>query len=266
MADQKSAPPRNGQVLGKYPFPRFDSPPRSHPDPAVDRMLHALFGPSRRPAAGPSLLKTEPRDPGSAWTDRVNRVTSMKPALALAQQGPITPMSAPEARQLLQNVRRRMAENEAAARLIPRNRFTDIMGKVYASPYTAAGSVVGGANVLLAKAMGDKSAGVSVQDNGIQYESGYFGEPGGAFTLGNAVLHGPGSHAADPNKRYDGKDTRATTSEHEAGHAYRYQHPGYVTDYVRYFVRKVLTGEPNPYEREADDFGDWKHRTHGKDR
>jgi len=57
------------------------------------------------------------------------------------------------------------------------------MGKVYASPFTVAGSLVGGGNVLLANAMGDKRAGVSVQDNCIQFESGYLGEKNRAFRL-----------------------------------------------------------------------------------
>ena len=134
------------------------------------------------------------------------------------------------------------------------------MGKVYASPFTVAGSLVGGGNVLLAKAMGDKRAGVSVQDNGIQFESGYLGEKNRAFTLGNAVLHGPGSQAGDLNKRYDEKDTSATTAEHENGHSYQYYHPTFVADYIRYLVRQRLTGERNPYEQEADDFSEWKHR------
>jgi hypothetical protein len=260
MPDQKTVSQRTGQVLGKYPFPRFDDPTRSHPNPAVDRMLHTLFGPSRRPAAATPAPETQTGDPRLDWVDRGNRVTSMKPALALAQKGRISPMSGLETKQLVEDLRRRAAENRAAARLVPSNRFTDAMGKVYAAPYTLAGSLAGGANVLLARAMGDKRAGVSVRDNGIQFESGYFGARNRAFTLGNAVLHGPGSRPGDPNNRYDERDTSATTAEHESGHSYQYYHPTFAADYIRYLVRQRLTGKRNPYEQEADDFSEWKHR------
>lgn len=158
---------------------------------------------------------------------------------------------------------RRRAETAAAERLIPYNRLTDALGKAWAAPFTLAGSVAGAANVGIARAMGDKRASISVRDNGIQFEHGHFGDPDQAFTLGNAVLHGPESQASYPNKRYDGEGTNATTSEHESGHTYRYQHPGFVADYIRYLVREKLTGKPNPYEREADDFGDWKSHRRG---
>jgi hypothetical protein len=156
--------------------------------------------------------------------------------------------------------KRRAAEHAAAERLTPRNGLTDLAGKAWALPLTAIGSLAGAANVAAAKMAGDKRAGISVSDNGIQFESGYFGDRNRAFTLGNAVLHGPGSRAGDPNHRYDGKDTDATTAEHESGHTYQYQHPFFVPNYLFYAGREAITGKPNPYEREADDFGDWKHR------
>ncbi|KQX26056.1 hypothetical protein ASD39_02100 [Sphingomonas sp. Root50] len=119
------------------------------------------------------------------------------------------------------------------------------------------------ANVALARAAGDKRAGISMRDNGIQFESGYFGDKGRAFTLGNAVLHGPGSRPGDLNNRYDGAPTAATTAEHESGHTYQYQNPTFVPGYLLHLVHEALTGTPNPYEREADDFSEWKHRQKG---
>lgn len=169
------------------------------------------------------------------------------------------PMKSPVIRKMVADERGRQ-EDAAAARLLPANRYTDALGKVWASPFTAVGSIVGAANVAAAKIAGDERARISVSDNGIQFESGYLGKGKQAFTLGNAVLHAPGSQAISPNNRYDGQGTNANTAEHESGHTYRYQKPGFVADYVRYLVRELLTKQRNPYEDEADDFGDWKYR------
>lgn len=166
-------------------------------------------------------------------------------------------------KQVLSQAQRRppsKAERAAADRLTPSNRVTDLLGKLYAAPITAAGSIAGAANVAAARIAGDKRAKISMRDNGIQFESGYFGDKDRAFTLGNAVLHGPGSRPGDPNQRYDDRKTKATTAEHESGHTYQYQHPGFIPDYLRYLARQALTGKPNPYEIEADDFGEWQHR------
>ena len=97
--------------------------------------------------------------------------------------------------------RQRAAEAAAAQRLTPYNRLTDWLVKAYASPLTAAGSLAGAANVAAARIAGDERAKISVSDNGIQFESGYFGDKDRAFTLGNAVLHGPESRPGDPNIR-----------------------------------------------------------------
>jgi len=151
-------------------------------------------------------------------------------------------------------------QTAAANRLVPHNGLTDFLGKVWAAPLTAVGSLAGAANVVTARIAGDKHARISVRDNGIQFESGYLGDKNRAFTLGNAVLHGPGSKAGNPNERYDGKPTRANTAEHEGGHSYQYQQPGFLPLYLLSELRRRLDGTPNPYEREADDFGDWTHR------
>lgn len=160
--------------------------------------------------------------------------------------------------------RQRAAEAAAAERLTPYNRLTDWLGKAYASPLTAVGSAAGAVNVAAARIAGDQRAKISIGDNGIQFESGYFGDKDRAFTLGNAVLHGPGSQPGGLNNRYDKQDTDATTAEHESGHTYQYQHPGFVPGYLGYLARKKLTGTPNPYEQEADEFGEWKHRQKGR--
>jgi hypothetical protein len=166
-------------------------------------------------------------------------------------------------KQIMEQARRSRAEAVAADRLVPDNRVTDTLGKTWAAPLTLAGSVAGAANVAAARIAGDKRAGMSIRDNGIQFESGYFGIPDRAFTLGNAVLHGPGSKPDDRNNRYDKQPTFATTAEHESGHTYQYQQPGFIPGYLYQLVRQALTGQPNSYEREADDFGDWKSRRRG---
>ncbi|MFD2500670.1 hypothetical protein ACFSTI_19830 [Rhizorhabdus histidinilytica] len=164
---------------------------------------------------------------------------------------------------IVADVRRRQAEAEQAAanRLLPSNRFTDALGKAYAAPLTFAGGVAGLANVAAARLAGDKRAGISVRDNGIQFESGYLGEKDRAFTLGNAVLHGPGSRPEDPvGRSYDRQPTQANTAEHESGHTYQYQKFGFVPLYLLSALYGALNGTPNPYEREADDFANWVHR------
>ena len=128
---------------------------------------------------------------------------------------------------------------------------------------TATGSIAGAINVAAARIAGDKRAKISVRDNGIQFESGYFGDGPRAFTLGNAVLHGPGSRPEKPNKRYDRLPTHANTAEHESGHSYQYQKPFFIPLYLLSELRRTLAGTPNPYEREADDFADWVHRQKG---
>lgn len=139
------------------------------------------------------------------------------------EPGP-NPLTSPVVSRIVADVRRRQAEAEQAAanRLLPSNRFTDALGKAYAAPLIFAGGVAGLANVAAARLAGDRRAGISVRDNGIQFESGYFGEKDRAFTLGNAVLHGPGSRPADPVRQgYDRQPTQANTAEHESGHTYQ---------------------------------------------
>lgn len=178
------------------------------------------------------------------------------------------PLTSPVVARIVADVRRRQAEAEQAAanRLLPSNRFTDALGKAYAAPLTFAGGVAGLANVAAARLAGDRRAGISVRDNGIQFESGYLGEKDRAFTLGNAVLHGPGSMAAKPAGRYDQQPTQADTAEHESGHTYQYQKFGFVPLYLLNALHSALTGTPNPYEREADDFASWVHRQRGSQR
>ncbi|WP_458836256.1 hypothetical protein [Rhizorhabdus wittichii] len=59
---------------------------------------------------------------------------------------------------IVADVRRRQAEAEQAAanRLLPSNRFTDALGKAYAAPLTFAGGVAGLANVAAARLAGDR--------------------------------------------------------------------------------------------------------------
>lgn len=193
------------------------------------------------------------------------RIRNMNPALDFVRQG--TPRSgsltSPQITQIVKDFGQRQAAGAAADRLVPKTTISDLAGKLYAAPLTSAGIVAGIANVALARAAGDKRAGISVHDNGVQFESGHFGDKGRAFTLGNAVLHGPGSRPGDRNKRYDGVPTAATTAEHESGHTYQYQTPTFVPGYLLHLVHQALTGTPNPYEREADDFSEWKHRQKG---
>ncbi|RYE40422.1 MAG: hypothetical protein EOP21_09600 [Hyphomicrobiales bacterium] len=243
MADGSFRNGAAGKRFGGYPIPQFS------PDPMKTALAEKIFAEEQRKRA--ELARATPALRGMMIRD--GREDYPHPRFN------DNPMKSPVVKKLLAE-RRRQTEAEAAENLIPYNELTDTLGKLWAAPFTLAGSIAGAANVAAARLSGDEHAGISVRDNGIQFESGFLGQSDRAFTLGNAVLHGPGSWASKPNRRYDGDGTKATTSEHESGHSYRYQHPGFVADYVRYLVLEYLTGKPNPYEREADDFGDWKSR------
>lgn len=216
-------------------------------------------------SGGSSIRQPYPLPAFTPSLARPFRVSSMAPTIALTTKPGRTSnrLSSEQVAQLLSDLRRREAERKAATRLLPSNRFTDILGKVYAAPYTLAGSLAGLANVAAARLTGDKRARISARHNGIQFESGYFGDPRRAFTLGNAVLHGPGSRPDRPNDRYDDLPTKTNTSEHESGHTYQYQQPDFVSAYLLSALREKLTGARNRYEQEADDFAEWRHRCRG---
>jgi len=137
---------------------------------------------------------------------------------------------------------------------------TDILGKIWASPFTAVGSALGAANVGLAKVAGNDKAKISVGNNALQFENGLLGFGGRAFTMGNSVLYGPGEDATRPSKaRYDGRGAKASLAEHEMGHTYQYQKYNFPALYLGNKIAGRITGRRNPYEDEADDFGDAVH-------
>ena len=152
-------------------------------------------------------------------------------------------------------------ERDIYDRLVPDNMFDDAAGKLWALPVTALGIAAGSLNVLAGQVAGHKDARISVGNNALQFEDGLIGQDNSAFTLGNAVLYGPGGHPNTPvRKRYDGVRTPVSLGDHETGHTYQHYRPGFIPRWALGQVRKVLTDQPNPYEVEADDFGDEMYR------
>ena len=164
-----------------------------------------------------------------------------------------------QAAQLRQETLKRWADARAAAhdRLRPSNVVTDVIGKVGALPLTAMGSALGAANVGLARLAGHKNARMTVGHNALQFEDGLIGLGGRAFTLGNSVIYAPGEHPSSPSrKRYDERRTPASLAQHEMGHSYQYQKFGFAPLYLANLVTGSISRKRNPYEDEADDFGD----------
>lgn len=161
------------------------------------------FGPL--PMMGAMSATSRASSPAFGWQiDKA--VDRRRSAFDLAREGKIT---ADRARQLeAQNheaLRRGQRDRERAAyeRLIPSGRLSDVAGKIWAAPITAVGALAGLASVGAAKLAGHDDARITPGNNAIQFEGGLFGVPG-AFTMGNSVIYGPGSHPDDPSrKRYD---------------------------------------------------------------
>ncbi|WP_340317228.1 hypothetical protein [Rhizorhabdus argentea] len=157
---------------------------------------------------------------------------------------------------------RESKQRAAYEKLRPDHMITDIAGKLWASPYTAVGAAAGALNVLAGRIAGRPDARITIGNNALQFEGGLVGKGGSAFTLGNSVLYGPGTHPDRPALRDDKAKEHPpfTFGSHEKGHTYQYGNPWFPYRYAAGAIRGVLTGKPNPAEVEADDFAQEDYR------
>ena len=132
--------------------------------------------------------------------------------------------------------------------------IVDIAGKVWTSPNTAVGLVIGTANLPF-------GGSVSFGNNAIQFQTTY-GNPAegkSALTLGNVVLY---SDDASPDECWPRYDSTATVNvgQHEAAHTYQYQVLGPFYAPV-YMLSGGAFTKASPWEKAADDYaqgiGSW---------
>ena len=140
--------------------------------------------------------------------------------------------------------------------LTPDGPVSDALGKLWASPVTAAGAALGSLNVLASRLAGNKDARVTLGNNAIQFENGLIGANRSAFTLGNSVLYGPNTRPDTPITRREDKKgpLRATYGDHERAHTHQFTSPLFPTLYIGSRIADGIRGKPNRYEVEADDF------------
>lgn len=155
----------------------------------------------------------------------------------------------------------RKHERAVYEHLMPDNAISDVAGKLWALPLTAAGAVAGSLNVAAARLAGNRDARISLANNAIQFENGLFGKSQSAFTLGNSVLYGPGAYPSLAiDERYDRRKTPVTLGDHEKGHTYQFTKPLFPALYVGSKIADEINGKYHRYEVEADDFSEDAYR------
>ena len=126
--------------------------------------------------------------------------------------------------------------------------IADVVGKIWTSPNTAIGLVLGAANLPF-------GGSVTLGNNAIQFHTTY-GNPAigmGALTLGNVVLYSEGANPGMVWPTYD-KQSEVCVGKHEEAHTYQYQLLG------PFFGPAYLLGggaftAASPYEQAADLYG-----------
>ena len=109
------------------------------------------------------------------------------------------------------------AQASPPARFDPR---LDVLGKIWASPYTLLGAAYGGFGHLYGIATGRRPQ-ISFGNNAIQFINNPFVNRRSAFTLGNAILYGAEQSPETPGA-YGNLQVK-NVGEHEKAHTYQYQ-------------------------------------------
>jgi hypothetical protein len=133
----------------------------------------------------------------------------------------------------------------------------DILGKIWASPYTLLGLIYG----LLGHAMGRLAFSLGwypvkpemkLGNNAVQFTNNPLTIPCAAITLGNTISYGKGT-APDHCGAYG--DPTVNIGRHEEAHTWQYQVLGPLFIPV-YFICGGVSGPcGNPLEQAAQDFG-----------
>lgn len=131
------------------------------------------------------------------------------------------------------------------------NKVADVLGKLWAAPYTLLGLVYGSCGHLLALFLREPAR-ACVGNNAIQFINNAGIRRGAALTLGNVILYGRG---ADPEKGCAYGEACANLGRHEQAHTLQYQLLGPLFVPVYFMLGGFCGPQRNPLERAAQDFG-----------
>jgi|GEM_PF-4240133 len=137
--------------------------------------------------------------------------------------------------------------------------FFDILGKIWASPFTVLGSLIGLILVGVDRIF-NKSGKITISNNAINFITSF--DLGGAITLGNSVIYAGGEHFGPWTmlQRYDGavygkgNPIEIDIGMHEEAHTYQYQLFGIFFSFVY-----LLSGgmwKPSWLEHVADNYSE----------
>lgn len=133
----------------------------------------------------------------------------------------------------------------------------DVLGKLWASPYTVAGLSYGLCAHLLSWLSGAKPQ-LRLGHNALQFINSRGVFVGAALTLGNVILYGQG---AEPWRDGAYGDQRVNLGRHEQAHTYQYQLFGPLFVFVYWFSGGFGGPDKNRLERAAQHYGagesDW---------
>jgi hypothetical protein len=132
-----------------------------------------------------------------------------------------------------------------------RNGGFDVLGKIWAFPYTVVGVAYGGLGHLygLVRRTNPK---ICLGNNAIQFLDNPFVNSDAAFTLGNTILYGRNS---PPWKEGAYGDQMVNVGTHEKAHTYQYQVLGPIFG-IAYMLAGGFCGPSrNAFERAAQGYG-----------
>lgn len=241
--------------LARSPSPARSSDARAAPAvmarPAELKRAHRIDGPQSLPKM--LFAEDAARNLGLERTRIAERKTPAVAKIDFRVAGRRTPAQL--------QWQRESRQRAAYEKLRPGHVITDIGGKLWALPYTAVGAAAGALNVLAGRIAGRPDARITIGNNALQFEGGLLGKRLSAFTFGNSVLYGPGTHPDFPADRDDkAEHPPFTFGGHEKGHTYQYGNPWFPSRYAAGWTNGILTGKPNPAEVEADDFAQEDYR------
>lgn len=130
-------------------------------------------------------------------------------------------------------------------------RIVDVLGKLWAAPYTLLGLAYGLAGHLLSR-LRAVPARICFGNNAIQFINSICIARGAALTLGNVILYGQG---ADPGAGCAYGEACVNLGRHEQAHTLQYQLLGPLFLPVYFLLGGCAGPKRNPLERAAQNFG-----------
>jgi hypothetical protein len=191
--------------------------------PFPDSLQHfvpgRLLGPLAAARAGGSSNPWTEQSPVSSSDDTADpRAAYAKSALAASAQNgnAVTPSPDGNGSSYQASSRAGTLQSNAPAPFDPR---LDLLGKIWASPYTLLGAAYGGLGHVYGLATG-KHPEINLGNNAVQFINNPFVNKNSAVTLGNTILYGQGN---PPTRNGAYEDPNVNSGKHEEGHTYQYQ-------------------------------------------